>query len=96
MKLSGKRLKVQHYPQLPCEPFEVEVQDEHEAIKTINLLADQHIWLFKNKLIPDYCNCFNVVMFDGSDWVNYWNTNESMNWEDFEAVYENETISQII
>lgn len=96
MLLSGKRLKIQHFPQLPCEPFEVEVKDEHEAIKMINALADQHIWLFKNKIIPDYCNSFNVVMEDGGDWVDYWNEEEKMNWEDFEAVYENEIISQII
>lgn len=96
MKLSGKRLKIQHFPQLPCNPFEVEVKDEHEAIKMINTLADQHIWLLKNKLIPEYCNTFNVVMWEKDEWVDYWNYEEIMNWEDFEAVYENEIISQII
>lgn len=96
MTLSGNRLQVHHYPQLPCEPFSVDVENEHEAIKIINTLADQHIWLLKNKLIPDYNNTFNVVMLDGSEWVDYWNEAEKMNWEDFEAVYENEIISQII
>lgn len=90
MKLSGKRLQVHHYPQVPCSPFCVDVKDEYEAAKIIDTLADQHIWLLKNKLIPDYCNSFNVVMWDGSEWVDYWNESEQMNWDDLEAVYENE------
>jgi len=95
MKLSGKRLQVWHYPQLPCEPFKVDVADEHEAIKMINTLADQHCWLFKNKMIPDYVNSFTVVMREGNEWIDYYNEEEQMEWEDFEAVYENEIISQI-
>lgn len=97
MKLTGKRLQVWHYPQVPCEAFKVGVSDEHQAIKIINILADQHIWLFQNKIIPDYSNRFEVVMWDEeeSEWVPYWNGEEQMNWEDFEAVYENEIISSI-
>lgn len=95
MKLTGKRLQVNHYAQLPCTPFTVEVKDELEAIKIIETLADQHIWLFKNKYIPDYCNSFSVDMWEGDEWVEYWNEEEQMNWDDFEAVYENEIISQI-
>lgn len=95
MQLSGKRLQVHHYPQLPCEPFVVDIENEYEAIKIINTLADQHIWLYKNYLIPDYCNSFSVVMLEHGEWINYWNEYEKMNWEDFEALYENEIISQI-
>lgn len=47
MQLSGKRLQVHHYPQVPCNPFSVEVKDEYEAIKMIDTLADQHIWLLE-------------------------------------------------
>lgn len=92
MQLSGKRLQVHHYPQVPCNPFSVEVKDEYEAAKMIDTLADQHIWLFKNLLIPDYCNSFNVVMWDGSEWVDYWNEAEQMNWDDFEEAYADELI----
>lgn len=92
MTLSGKRLKVQHYPQIPCNPFEVEVKDEYEAARMMNALADQHIWLFKNRIIPDYSNILNVLMWDeeGKDWIDYWNEAEQMNWDDLEAVYEDE------
>lgn len=81
---------VQHFPRFPCGPFEVEVKDEYEALKMINTLADQHAWLFKSKIIPDYCNSFNVIMWDGSQWVDYWNAEEMMGWDDFETIYEDE------
>lgn len=97
MKLSGKRLQVWHYPQVPCEPFKVEVKDENEAFTMVNALADQHIYLFKNKMIPDYCNSIHVVMWDEDDkeWVDYYNESEGMDWSDVEEYFENEIISQI-
>lgn len=97
MKLTGKRLQVWHYPQVPCEAFQVEAKDEYEAAKIINTLADQHIWLLQNKLIPDYSNAFEVVMWDEEeqDWAVYYNEEEKLSWEEFEEVYENEIISQI-
>lgn len=90
MTLSGKRLQVWHFPQMPCTPFIVEVKDEYEAIKMINTLADQHCWLFQNKFIPDYANGFEVVMWNGSEWVSYYNEEEEMGWDDFESIYEDE------
>lgn len=93
MKLSGKRLQVWHYPQLPGKPFKVDVKDEYEAIKIINILADQHIWLLKNKFIPDYNNEFLVMMEENGKWVEY--NHGGMAWVDFETLYENEIISSI-
>lgn len=92
MQLSGKKLQVHHFPQILSVPqaFVVDVKDEYEAMKMINTLADQHCWLFKHQIIPDYSNTFSVVMWDGSEWVEYWNEAEQMNWDDMEAVYENE------
>lgn len=92
MKLSGKRLQVHHYPQVPCQPFTVDVKDEYEAMKIANTLADQHLWLLENKIIPDYVNNIEVVMWDGSEWVPYYNKEEEMDWDEFETVYENELI----
>lgn len=88
MTLSGKRLQVHHYPQMPCTPFCVDVKDEYEAMKIINTLADQHIWLFANKLIPDYSNAFMVVMWENNEWVEYFNHEEVMDWDTFEETYE--------
>lgn len=90
MTLSGKRLQVWHYPQMPCTPFTVDVKDEYEAMKMINTLADQHCWLFQNKIIPDYSNNFMVVMWEDGEWVDYYNHEAQMGWDDFEDNHEDE------
>ena len=77
MKLSSKRLQVWHYPQIPCVPFKVGVTDEHQALKIINTLADQHIFLFQNKFIPDYANVFHVMMEENGEWIDYENEYET-------------------
>lgn len=89
MKLSGKRLQVHHYAQMPCEPFRVDVKDEHEAYKIAETLANQHLFLFAQKIIPDYANIIAVVMYDDKeqDWVDYYNENEQMDWDEFNETY---------
>ncbi len=90
------KLRVHHYPQIPCKPFIVDVEDEKEASKIIKVLADQHLWLFENRIIPDYSNVIQVVMWDETldnegdllgDWTDYWNEQEGMEWDEFEETY---------
>ena len=94
---SQYKLKVVHYPQVPCKPFEVEVKDEIEANKICDVLADQHLFLYNNKLIPDYSNVICVIMLvpesgeDGEDeWVDYFNEIEEMEWDEFEETFLNQ------
>ena len=77
------KLQVWHHAQVPCEPFRVDVKDEFEAIKIMDALADQHLFLFEQKIIPDYSNSISVYMFDESknDWVNYFNEEMHEEWE---------------
>ena len=90
----NKKLKVSHYPQIPCEPFEVEVKDEYEASLIANILANQHLYLFDKKMIPDYCNAIIVQMLEeGHDdeedngWVDYWNDDEGMEFDELSEKY---------
>ena len=98
MQLIKNKLQVRHYPQLPCRPFCVDVKDEFEAKKILDTLANQHLWLYENKIIPDYCNVIEVVMLEdedgNSDWISYWNEKEQMDWNEFEETYltKNETV----
>ena len=64
MKKVKNKLQVRHYAQVPCEPFCVDVSDEVEAKKIKDVLADQHLFLFEQKIIPDYANSICVVMWD--------------------------------
>src|ERR1035437_129206 len=98
MKKIPNKLRVVHYPQVPCEPFVVDVKDEVEAKKIIDVLANQHLFLFKNKFIPDYANIVSIEMWDDTPneedggkpygWSNYHNEEEEgMEWAEFEETY---------
>ena len=85
MKNTKNKLRVLHYPQIPCEPFFVDVKDEEQALLVKETLADQHLYLYDNNFIPDYSNIIMVVMWDDveKDWVDYYNEFENMEFEEF-------------
>lgn len=91
------KLRVIHFPQVGSDGyFEVEVKDEQQAHFTENLLANQHLWLYKNNFIPDYSNMICVEMYDEEideetgepyGWSNYYNEEEGMEWEEYVETY---------
>lgn len=98
MKKVTNKLRVVHFPQVgSCtESFKVEVKDEEQAFFAINLLADQHLWLEKHRIIPDYSNSIFVEMYDEIiddttgvpyGWSDYWNEEECMEWDEIEETY---------
>jgi len=94
MKKVPNKLRVIHYPQIPCEGFFIDVKDEEEAAKIRNVLADQHLFLFENNFIPDYSNIIHILMWDENsdgdgnpDWVDYYNEEEDMEFDEFEETY---------
>jgi len=89
MQTVTNKLQVRHYPQIPCKPFCVDVENEREAFKILTTLANQHLFLYENKIIPDYSNVIEVVMWDEdeNDWISYYNEAECMGWDEFEETY---------
>jgi len=83
------KLQVMHYAQVPCKPFVVDVKNETDAKRIMEILADQHLFLFEQNVISDYANALCVVMWDEeeNDWVDYWNEEEMMDWDEFENTY---------
>lgn len=81
------KLRVIHYPQVPCLGFEVDVPNEQVAFLIKNALADQHLFLLDQKIIPDYSNAILVLMLQDGEWVGYYNDDEGMDWEEFESTY---------
>jgi hypothetical protein len=88
------KLRVMHYAQVPCKPFIVDVSNEQEAKKIMDVLADQHLFLLEQNIIPDYSNALTVVMWDENadgednpDWVDYWNDEEGMDFDEFSETY---------
>lgn len=95
MKFVNNKPRVIHFPQLgSCrESFKIEVKDEEQALFAINLMANQHWWLEKHKIIPDYSNIILVEMYDEAideetgapyGWVDYWNEEECCEWDEME------------
>ena len=96
------KLRVVHFPQVgSCkESFKVEVKDEEQAFLILNTLANQHLWLEKNRIIPDYSNDIFVEMYDETideetgnpyGWCDYYNEDEFMDWREVEEYFESLT-----
>lgn len=69
-----KKLRVLHFPQIPCNPFEVEVEDLKEAKKMCEVLANYDLFQYENKIKPDYSNMTIVEEFDEEEqeWVSWY------------------------
>lgn len=80
---TGRKLRVDHYAQVPCKPFVYPVKNELHAYEVCNLLAHQHLFLADSKIIPDYSNLITVLMYDEAEgeWVDYWNETLAIEWE---------------
>lgn len=86
------KLRVVHFAQVPCKPFIIPVEDEKEAYKLITIIAQQHLFLESNKIIPDYSNILTVEMFneESQEWEDYCNEETYEEWGEFEESLEEE------
>jgi len=66
----SKKLRVCHFPQIPCEAFIVEVKDLNEAKLIFDTLANYDLFQFENKIKPDYCN--STVLEEWCEEENEW------------------------
>lgn len=88
MKNVTNKLRVWHIPQVPMDAFIVEVENEREAYLVSNTLADQHLWLLENNVIPDFSNAIGVEMLgEDGEWESYYNNEELMEWEELVETY---------
>ena len=90
------KLRVLHYPQIPCKPFFADVKDEEQAHLVSEVLANQHLYLYDEGIIEDYSNIITVVMWEddadgegNGDWVDYYNDEEGMEFDEFVQTYLN-------
>ena len=87
MKPIKNKLRVCHFPQIPCKPFIVEVKDEQQAHLIVETLANEHLFLFDDNFIPDYANIILVEMYEDGEWQDYWNEEEFMEFDEFVETY---------
>jgi hypothetical protein len=91
------KLRVVHFPQVGVSKnFAVEVKSEREAYLVLNTLANQHLFLYENKFIPDYSNIILVEMYNEEideetkqpyGWEDYFNDEMGFEWDDVELYF---------
>lgn len=62
------KLRVWWIPQVPGEPFRVEVESLREARLVIATLTDYDIFQYDQKIKPDYCNVGGLETLESEEW----------------------------
>lgn len=78
--MTDEKLRVWWIPQIPMNPFMVEVKDLTEAKKILNTLADYDQFQLDNNIKPDYSNCGGLEIFDGQEWSEFEDGNGNDIW----------------
>jgi len=83
------KLRLSHYPQIPCKPFVVEVSSLEEALRIRNILANYDSFQFDNNIKPDYCNMTTLEEFNANEqeWLD-WEDENGYRLEDYELKYD--------
>lgn len=66
-------LRVYWIPQVPMNPFHVEVRSSEEAQKIMMVLSDYDEFQYENQIKPDYCNAGGLEVFKNGEWVDWVN-----------------------
>lgn len=87
----NKKLRVWHIPQVPMEPFYVEVDSVDEALKIMRLLAEYDLFQYEHRVKPDYCSTQGLEEFDEEDQEWYeWDSDDYGDIHDYERSLEGE------
>lgn len=62
------RIRVWWIPQVPGEPFNVEVRSIKEGRKLLHVLADYDRFQFEHQVKPDYCNAGGLEQYEDGEW----------------------------
>ena len=61
------KLRIWWIPQIPCEPFYIDVNSVAEGVKMMDVLADYDLFQFEKNIKGDYCNTGGLQLFDTED-----------------------------
>lgn len=81
----SKKLRICHYPQIPCEPFIVKVKDLYEAKKIYNILADYDAFQYDNNIKPDYCNMATLEEYceEEKEWRDWYDEETGLDFNEY-------------
>lgn len=85
-----KKLRVVHYPQIPCSPFIYDVLNEREAYVLVDALAKQHLFLYDQNMIPDYSNAIIVEQWDeiAEEWEEFFDEGSGLDFDEYVEEYK--------
>ena len=65
-------LRIWWIPQIPGEPFYVNVKDLEQAELIYNTLTDYDIFQYANRIKPDYSNTGDLEVYEGGEWADWY------------------------
>ena len=85
-----KKLRVSHFPQIPCKPFTVDVESPQEAKKIMDILADYDQFQLDNRIKPDYANMSVFEYWDEEeqDWLNWYDEDTGLELDEYLEMLE--------
>ena len=66
------KLRIAHFPQIPCKPFYVEVKDLEQARLMYDALANYDLFQYNNNIKGDYNNATDIQMYEDGEWVTWY------------------------
>lgn len=74
----AKKIRVAHFPQIPCKAFYVEVKDVEEAKLISDTLANYDLFQYENNIKGDYANATVVEEYckEEGEWIS-WSDDET-------------------
>ena len=68
----NNQLRVWHSPQIPGEPFYVDVSSPDDAKRILNLLGEYDAFQYEQNIKPDYSNVGGLeILGDDGIWVEW-------------------------
>lgn len=74
----AKKLRVSHFPQIPCKSFKVDVKNLEESKLISDVLSNYDLFQYENRIKPDYANVTVVEQWDEEEqeWIS-WSDDET-------------------
>ncbi len=80
--LTEGQLKVWWIPQVPMDPFYVDVENLKEGKKILKVLAEYDLFQYETSVKPDYCNMGGLEVVEDGEWCEW----ESADGDDIDSV----------
>lgn len=79
------KLRVRHFPQIPCNPYVVEVNTLEEAFVVSQTLAYYDLFLLANKHRCDYANMTTVEIWDEEEknWLDWYDSETGIDFDEW-------------